>query len=107
MKDKTGWITRLILVTLLAMTCAFTGCAGFTQKQKIATACESAATALDTLTLAKQSGKISAADLSKGIAVYKRTVPVCQPVAENLDAVKYAALAAAAAELTALAGEAK
>lgn len=99
---------KLILVSLLVLALsACSGCAGFTTHQKVAVACESAASSLDAITAAKTAGKIKNTDLVHAIAVYNRTVPFCQPVAQNLDAVKMAALTSAVAELTALAGAAK
>jgi hypothetical protein len=91
---------RILLSLALAL--SLTACAGFTPKQNIATSCVSAASALDAVTAAKLAGKVSAEDLGKAISLYKAAViPVCVPVAQNLDGVKRAALAAAIAELTA------
>lgn len=96
-------LTSLLLALALGLLLA--ACAGLTTKQTVAVSCTSAAAALDTLTAAKTADKITAAQLTDAIAIYKRAViPVCVPVAENLDAVKRAALAAALAELTARAG---
>ncbi len=97
---------KLILAIALAISLA--ACADLSQKQNIAITCTSAASALDAVTAAKLSGKISADDLNQAINLYRRAVlPVCVPVAENLDVVKKAALAAAIAELTARAGGVK
>lgn len=82
-----------------------TGCAGMSAKQQIGVSCESAASALETLTAAKQAGKISREDLGKAIAIYERAViPVCVPVAESMSAIAKAELAGALTELTARAG---
>ena len=107
MKDKTGWVGPAGVIALAAtFLCffAFTGCAGFSTHQKIAVACESAASSLDAVTSAKLAGKASAAQLNQAIAIYSRTTPFCQPVASSLPAAKQAALSVAVAELTALAG---
>jgi len=100
---------RTIIFTLIALTLsACSGCASLSERQKIGVSCETAASALDTLTAARAAGKIDADQLLAVIQVYEAgVVPVCVPVAENLTAVQRAALAAAIAELTRRASEAK
>ena len=100
----------LILALVAGISCsAFTGCAGLqTQRQKIAVACEGAATAADSIAVATTSGRVSKEDAAKALAVYKTTVPFCQPEPlSRLSSVDYAALIAASASLSAIAGGAQ
>lgn len=86
----------------LALALSLTSCAGLqTQHQKIGAACETAASGLEAITAAKVAGKVSQGDLVKAIAVYKTTVPFCEPVAESLSSADYSALLRAAATLAA------
>lgn len=97
----------LILAATLALA-ACSGCADLSTHQKIGVSCESAASALDTLTAAKAAGKIDADRLNDAIRIYESgVVPFCVPVAEDMTAVQRAAFAAAIAELTRRAQEAK
>lgn len=103
------YILPFLLVTLIVVTLTTCeGCAGLSEHQKIAVSCESAASALDTLTAARAAGKIDATQLLDVIRIYEAgVVPFCVPVAENMTAVQKAAFAAAIAELTRRASEAK
>ena len=107
MKSKT-----LIVAAMLAglvLTCAgFTGCASLqTEHQKIAVACEGAATAADSISVATEQGRLTAEQASQALAVYRSTVPFCQPEPlDHLNQVDYTALIAASAQLAALAEEA-
>lgn len=98
---------KLLAAALLAL--VFTGCAGLqTQHQKIAVACEGAATAADSIAVATESGRVTKEQASKALAVYKTTVPFCQPVPlTKLSDLDYAALIAASASLSAIAGGAQ
>lgn len=99
-------ITATAILCVMLTACG--GCAGIqTQHQQIAATCEGAASAMDALNAARVADRITAAQHSKAVDIYKTTVPVCEPPADSLDSVKYAALAAAAAELSNLAGAAK
>lgn len=99
-------LIALLIVALGLSGCATTGIT--TQHQKIATACESAASAADAIAAGVKSGRVTKAQLARATAVYSATVPACEPApAESLDAVKYAALAAAVAELAAMQGALK
>lgn len=100
----------LALALIAGMACsAFTGCAGLqTQHQKIAAACEGAATAADSIAVATENGRLTKEQANQALAVYKTTVPFCQPEPlTKLSSVDYAALIAASAQLSALAGGAK
>lgn len=95
---------RFALFCLIALT--LTACSGCTSgslstHQQIAISCESAASALDTLTAGKAAGKLDADQLQDAIRVYESgVVPFCVPVAEDMTAIQRAAFAAAIAELT-------
>lgn len=85
----------------LAATLALAACSGLSTKQQIGISCESAASALDTLTAAKVAGKIDAEQLGDAIRIYEAgVVPICIPVAEDMSAVQRAAFSAAIAELS-------
>jgi hypothetical protein len=91
---------------LLLMLAACSGCAGLSTQQQIGISCETAASALDTLTAAKAAGKVDADQLLDAIRIYESAVvPFCVPVAEDMTAVQRTAFAAAIAELTRRAGE--
>jgi hypothetical protein len=95
---------------VLGIALALAGCVTTptpTQHKQIATSCEVAASAMDSLNAARIANRITAAQHSRATEIYARTVPVCEPPADSLDSVKYAALAAAVAELSNLAGAAK
>lgn len=94
-------LTAALVAGMVLATTAFTGCAGLqTQHQKIGAACETAASALEAVTAAKIAGKATQAQLQDAIRVYEPTQQFCQPVAESLSSVDYAALIRAAATLT-------
>ena len=100
----------LALALVAGMVCsAFTGCAGLqTQHQKIAAACEGVATAADSIAVATENGRLTKEQANQALAVYKTTVPFCQPEPiQKLSAVDYAALIAASASLSAIVGGAK
>lgn len=97
---------KRIAIALAALLVA--GCATLqTQHQKIATACESAATAADVIAAGTNAGRIDKEQAQQALKVYRATVPFCQPPVERLDAVSFASLIAAAAQLTTLAEKAK
>lgn len=105
-------MSKVLLAAAMAMmlTGFAGGCAGIqTQHQKIAVTCESVASAADAIAAAKVAGRITEAQRAQAEAVYRKTVPMCQPVAETLTAAAYATLTGAAAQLAAIqaAGEAK
>ena len=102
-------LAAALLAGMVMATTAFTGCAGLqTQHQKIAVACEGAATAADSIAVATESGRVTKEQASKALAVYKTTVPFCQPVPlTKLSDLDYAALIAASASLSAIAGGAQ
>jgi hypothetical protein len=78
---------------------------GLSTHQQIAISCETAASALDTLTAAKRAGKIDAEQLTDAVRIYEAgVIPLCVPVAEDMTAVQRAAFSAAIAELTRRAG---
>jgi hypothetical protein len=97
---------RLLITALLTTAlAACSGCADLSLHQKVAVSCETAASALDTLTAAKASGNIDADQLLDAIRIYESAVvPLCVPVADSMTAVQKAALAGAIAELTRRAG---
>ena len=97
------------LIGAVMASAGFTGCAGIqTQHQKIAVACESAASAADTIAIGAGAGRVTPEQATKALAVYRTTVPFCQPEpVTKLSDVNYASLIAAAGQLTVLAGEAK
>lgn len=99
----------LIPAALVLILSAFSGCAGIqTQHQKIAVACEAAATAADSIAVATEQGRVTKAQATQALAVYKTTVPFCQPEPlTKLSSVDYAALIAASAQLSAIVGGAK
>jgi hypothetical protein len=91
----------LLLMALGVALALVVACASLTPRQKMAVACQSASTSLDTLTLAKRTGKISATDLRSAVEVYERAVvPSCVPVADSPSS----AFKAAVADLVARAG---
>ncbi len=95
----------LMAILLMLTLAACSGCADLSTHQKIGVSCETAASALDTLTAAKAAGKIDVGQLQGAIRIYEASVvPLCVPVAEDLTGVQKAALAAAIAELTRRAG---
>ncbi len=97
---------KFLLVAMLSV--MLSACAGMTTKNKIAAACESAASGLEAVTAAKNAGRVSNAQLGESIALYKRVVvPNCLPVPDSLSSANYAALVTAAAELYNRAGAAK
>ena len=108
-----GKFKSLLAVALLAgmvlASTAFTGCAGLqTQHQKIAAACEGAASAADSIAVATESGRVTQEQAQNALAVYRTTVPFCQPVPlSKISDVDYAALIAASASLSAIAGGAQ
>ncbi len=97
------------MVALALLTAGFSACSGVqTQHQRIAATCDTAASALEALTAAKTSGRITSAQLQQAIDVYKPTVPFCQPEpATSLSASDYAVLAKAAVTLAAKQGALK
>lgn len=98
MKQPQFTLLLMVLSVALAMVVA---CAGLTPRQQMLTACDSAATALDAITLAKAHGKLSKAQLDDAIALYERAVvPACHPVADS----PTDAFQAAVADLVARAG---
>lgn len=101
-----GGMKAMLAIALLALVA---GCAGLqTQHQKIAAACEGAATAADSIAVATENGRLTKEQANQALAVYKTTVPFCQPEPlTKLSSVDYAALIAASAQLSALAGGAK
>jgi len=108
MKGKT--LYTMALVTAMVMVCAaFGGCAGIqTQHQKIAAACESAATAADVIAVGTTGGRISTAQAQTALEVYRITVPFCEPEpVASLNSADYAALITAAAQLSILSEKAK
>lgn len=102
-------LAAALLGCVVMATTAFSGCAGLqTQHQKIAVACESAATAADTIASGVAAGRLTADQATKALSVYRTTVPFCQPEpVAKLSDVNYAALINAAGQLTTLAGESK
>jgi hypothetical protein len=73
--------------------------------QQVGVTCETAASALDTLTAGKLAGKITSDQLNDAIRIYEgAVVPFCVPVAANLTEVQRVALAAAIVQLNARAG---
>lgn len=103
-----GFVLALAMLAVTVGLAACSGCAGLqTQHQKIGAACDSAASALQTITAAKQAGRVKADDLAKAVKVYEGTVPFCQPVAEKLSDVEYDKLIGAALDLTVTANKAK
>ncbi len=100
----------LALALVAGIVCsAFTGCGGIqTQRQKIATACEGAATAADTIAIGVGSGRITPSQAADALLVYRVTVPFCQPEpVAKLNDVDYAALINAAAQLATLSEKAR
>lgn len=96
---------RLLLFLIMMVV---VGCTGFSAQQKVAVACESAASALDTLAAGKMAGKVSNEQLLEAVGIYETAVvPVCVPVAANVSQLKQAALKAAVADLVARAGGVK
>jgi hypothetical protein len=85
----------------MILTMLLVACAGLSEHQRIAVACDAEASSLQALTAAERAGRISKAQLGQAIDIYKRTVPVCEPPAQSLDAVQKAALDLAVAELAA------
>ena len=96
----------ILTIALLVM---LAGCNTFqTQHQKIAAACEGAATAADTIAAGTVGGRISKDQAADALRVYRVTVPFCQPEpVSKLSDVDYAALVAAAAQLALTAEKAK
>jgi hypothetical protein len=77
------------------------GCSGLSTHQQVGVSCETAASALDSLTAAKTAGKIDADQLKDAIRIYEASVvPFCVPVVEDMTGVQRTAFAAAIAELT-------
>lgn len=93
----------------LAVGLALVACAGVqSEHQKIAAACETSAAAADAIASAKAAGRVTQAQAAQALAIYKTTVPFCEPApVGSLSSVDFAALLAAAAELTTTAGTAK
>lgn len=103
---KTKFILLALVATLVLAGCS--GCASLqTQKQKIAVACESAATAADAIAAGVEAGRVTHAQAVVALDLYRATVPFCQPTAESLTATQFAQLLAASARLTTLAEESK
>lgn len=106
MKSLKGKLLSIALMAAVALLCTgFGGCASLqTQQQKIAVACESSASAADAIAIATTAGRVSKAQAQQALAVYRVTVPFCQPQpVESLSSVDYAALLSASAQLTLLA----
>jgi hypothetical protein len=96
-----------LLVLLTAFFIMGAGCqsGSLNTHQQIGVTCETAASALDTLTAGKLAGKVTSDQLNDAIRIYEgAVVPFCVPVAENMTEVQRAALAAAIVQLNARAG---
>lgn len=93
----------------LALVAGVVACAGIqTQQQKIAAACEGAATAADTIAAGTVGGRITKEQAADALLVYRATIPFCQPEpVSKLSDVNYAALIAAAAQLALLSEKAR
>jgi 3-polyprenyl-4-hydroxybenzoate decarboxylase len=100
---------RLLCGLALALV-MFTGaCQTLTTRQNIAATCETAASALQVITVGHKAGRVSDSQLRSAIALYETAViPVCSPKpVASLSAVDYDALIAAAAQLALTEKEAK
>jgi hypothetical protein len=108
MKGKTMLMAAMLAATVMACS-AFTGCATMqSQHQKIAVACEGAATAADSIAVATENGRLTTEQANQALAVYQVTVPFCQPVPlSTLSDIDYAALIAASAKLAAISENAR
>jgi outer membrane scaffolding protein for murein synthesis (MipA/OmpV family) len=107
MKSK---LIGLAIVFAMVMACtAFGGCASLqTQHQKIAAACEGAASAADSISIGVTAGRVTAAQARQALDVYRLTVPFCQPQpVETLSAVDFATLLSAAGQLAAISEQSK
>jgi hypothetical protein len=103
-----NWMLSLI-VMLCVLTSLTVGCSSLqTQHQKIAAACEGAATAADSIAAGKDAGRVTPAQAKQALEVYRVTVPYCEPEpASSLTSADYAALITAAAQLATLSEKAK
>jgi hypothetical protein len=104
-----NWALSLIIAICMVAVAGLISCSSLqTQHQKIAAACEGAASAADSIVAGVDSGRITAAQAKEARDVYRVTVPFCEPEpVASLGSDDYAALVAAAAQLAALSENAK
>lgn len=92
---------KMLCAAAFALVMFASACQHFTAKQNIAATCDTAASALQTITVGKRAGRVSESQLAEAIKVYEAAViPVCSPIpAASLSDVDYDKLIAAAAKL--------
>lgn len=102
MKDKTGWLSGLMLCIAFLLVASI-GCSGpavVNEQRNIASACATITAAGNAVATAVEAGKLSKADARAALAIIKPTVAFCEPKpAEHLSAADYAVLVGAAADL--------
>jgi hypothetical protein len=99
-----NWTLPLAVVLLCSLALLAMGCSSLqTQHQKIAAACEGAATAADSIAAGVDAGRVTKAQAKQALEVYRVTVPYCEPEpVSSLNSADYAALITAAAQLATL-----
>ena len=94
---------KLLALVTICLVCTGATCS---TKQTVLISCDAAASGLDAITAAALAKKIPTSSLAKGIEVYEKTAPFCDPPVENMSAVQKAGLGLVIAELTKIAGDA-
>lgn len=101
MKDKTGWLSSLLLAIAFLLVASI-GCTpnGVKEQDQIATACAGISAAANAIAAGAETGKVSKADAASALAIARPTASFCEPKpAAHLSPVDYAALLTAAADL--------
>jgi hypothetical protein len=99
-----NWMLSIVILMCVLSMALLVACSSLqTQHQRIAAACEGAATAADSIAAGKEAGRVTAAQAKQALEVYRVTVPYCEPEpATSLSSADYAALITAAAQLATL-----